>query len=142
MLNFLLNIFNNIFFTEKNENFYYLSLIQSNNDWHIHGLWPQYSKDSYPTYCRTVDFDEYKLKPILNELKKYWYSEEEKNQYFWCHEWKKHGSCMFIDMDEFDYFNKTLELFQKVKDMEIIDKYKKGQKALIPFDLKFNLMKN
>ena len=30
---------------------------------------------------------------------------------FWKHEWEKHGSCMFVEMDEFGYFSKTLELF-------------------------------
>ena len=34
----------------------------------------------------------------------------------------KHGSCMFSDIDEFTYFNKSLELFKKVKDMGIIEK--------------------
>ena len=49
---------------------------------------------------------------------------------------------MFNNIDEFDYFNKALELFKKVKDMGIINSYKNGKKCLIPFDLKFNLIKN
>ena len=141
MFNSIINSILN-FFNKKDKNFYYLSLLNDNNKWHIHGLWPQNSKDSYPSFCRTVDFDINKLNSIIEQLNEYWYSLEEKNELFWSHEWKKHGSCMFNDMDEFDYFNKTLELFKKVKDMGIIENYKNGKKSLIPFDLNFNLIKN
>ena len=137
ILNSILN-----FFKVKDTKFYYLSLLKDNNKWHIHGLWPQNSKDSYPSYCRTVEFDITKLNTILNKLNENWYSLDEKNELFWSHEWKKHGSCMFSDIDEFTYFNKSLELFEKVKDMGIIEKYKNGKKSLIPFDLDFNLIKN
>ena len=100
----LFNLFHSIFnfFKEDKKKFYYLSLIKTNNTWHIHGLWPQYSEDSYPTYCKTVSFDLNKLNSILSKLEKYWYSEDEKNEDFWCHEWKKHGSCMFTNINEFD----------------------------------------
>ena len=126
----------------KDTRFYYLSLIFENNQWVIHGLWPQLSKTDYPQFCKKVTFDPELLKPIEDKLDKYWYSDRGNNDNFWEHEWKKHGSCMFKFIDEYDYFNKTLELFKKVKDMGIIENYKNGKKSLIPFDLNFNLIKN
>lgn len=138
------SILNLIFnkFSKKDTRFYYLSLLNDNNKWHIHGLWPQDSKDSYPSFCRTVSFDINKLSNIIDKLNEYWYSLEEKNDLFWSHEWKKHGSCMFNNIDELDYFNKALELFEKVKEMGIIENYRQGKKSLIPFDLEFKLIKN
>ena len=129
------------FFKKKSSNFYYLSLIYENNQWCIHGLWPQLDKDNYPTFCKPVVFDESKLSSILPDLNKYWHSNRGSNENFWEHEWKKHGSCMFQNMNEFDYFNKTLELFAFVKNSNIIEKYKINDTALIPFSLQFTLLK-
>ena len=55
---------------------------------------------------------------------------------------KKHGSCMFKPFSEFDYFKKTLELYESIKDnSEIINKYKINKnKVMIPYDLDFNLL--
>ena len=60
-------------------NFYYLTLIRKdeNSPWSIHGLWPQTSLNSYPTFCRNVDFDVSKIEPIISKLNEYWYSDEE-----------------------------------------------------------------
>ena len=124
--------------------FYYLSLIReseySDKGWGIHGLWPQYTENSYPSFCRDVTFDINELRTILPDLQKYWYSTESPNQDFWEHEWKKHGSCMFQEMNELQYFSKTLELFHYVYNKGIINNYKERNKALIPFSLDFKLI--
>ena len=109
------------------------------NRWVIHGLWPQYSSSSYPSYCKEVAFDPKLLEPIREQLHKNWYSNTNDDDAFWEHEWKKHGSCCFTDLDEFEYFNTTLELFAKVTE-KIIEKYSQGDKLLIPVDLNFNIM--
>ena len=70
---------------------------------------PQYNINSYPSFCRDVSFDINELE-LSSRFTKY-YSTESPNQDFWEHEWKKHGSCMFNEMDEFDYFNTALKLF-------------------------------
>ena len=121
--------------------FYYLSLMFEDNQWVIHGLWPQLSKTDYPQFCKKVTFDPKLLKPIEEELDKHWYSDRGSNVNFWEHEWKKHGSCFFGDINEFDYFNTTLELFEKVKNLDIIENYRDGEKALIPFNLDLQLIK-
>tara|TARA_B110000261_G_C12916500_1_gene290673 strand:- start:68 stop:535 length:468 start_codon:yes stop_codon:yes gene_type:complete len=140
---------NNIPELKKNEynKFYYLSLInEGENKWSIHGLWPQYKKNQYPTFCNKVDFDIKKLDLILPELEKYWYSykkNEKDDENFWKHEWEKHGSCMFTVMNEFDYFNKTLELYNTAIQIDIPHEFydEKTNKCLIPItlDFKFDL---
>ena len=137
MFNFIYNFF---YPEQKDTRFYYLSLLLENDTWSIHGLWPQNSKTDYPSYCRKVTFTISLLDPIINQLKENWYSDRGPDNIFWEHEWKKHGSCMFNESDEFDYFNNTLILFNKVKSLKIIDKFKQGNKALIPFDLDFNII--
>ena len=86
-MSILVDIFQNYFseiFKIKNTKFYYLSLIkEKDNSWSIHGLWPQYSENKYPTFCKKVNFDINTLEPILSELNDKWYSfnkTEEKNQ--------------------------------------------------------------
>ena len=70
MINFILNLFGK----NNDSRFYYLSLLYENNKWSIHGLWPQNSKDSYPTYCKLVNFDEIDIKKINSK------EEENKNK--------------------------------------------------------------
>ena len=132
----------NSLFTPNNESFYYLSLINDNNKgWSIHGLWPQYSKKSYPTFCKVVDFDIKSLNPIIQDLHKHWYSTLEKDDLFWEHEWKKHGSCMFSNSDELSYFKKALELYVTVIEGDIIKKFQvSDNKSMIPFDKEFNVI--
>ena len=132
-------------YMNKPNKFYYLSLIKEDDgSYSIHGLWPQYSLNSYPTFCRPVNFKLDKLKPIIDKLNKYWYSNKGSNDTFWKHEYEKHGSCMFSPMDEFSYFNKTIELYEYAIVNNIIkkysDKYPTDNKLLIPLDLDFNFM--
>jgi ribonuclease I len=126
------------------KNYYYLCIIRDseNDDWSIHGLWPQYSAGSYPTYCKQVSFDINKLDPIINELTAEWYSTEEPDDEFWKHEWQKHGSCMFTSMDELTYFSTALKLFDSIKNNDsIIEKYKtRTNQSMIPYDQNFNII--
>tara|TARA_B110000208_G_C11757920_1_gene425837 strand:- start:222 stop:638 length:417 start_codon:yes stop_codon:yes gene_type:complete len=124
----------------KDTRFYYLSLIYEDDTWSIHGLWPQTDKNDYPQFCREVTFDISLLEPIIDSLRKYWRSDRGPDSSFWEHEWKKHGSCMFDNLNEFEYFNKTLTLFDFVTKNNLIDTYKKGDKALIPFSLDFEII--
>ncbi len=134
--------------------FYYLSLIKESNGekpYSIHGLWPQNNIDNpkdYPTYCRNVTFSVYEIKPLLSKLKLYWYSGNNINpndlddENFWKHEYEKHGSCMFEQLNEYDYFNITLNLYQEVIDTDIPDKYYNSDNntCLIPISLDFKLL--
>jgi ribonuclease I len=121
----------------KLENFYYLSLIrEQDGSFSIHGLWPQTTTDNYPEYCKKVIFDINQLTPIMSALQKFWYSEEEKNEEFWKHEWEKHGSCVWTPMNEYDYFIKALKLYHTAIENKLELKYynSKTGKCLIPID--------
>lgn len=138
-------------FKSKDTRFYYLSLLKNDNcayGYTIHGFWPQFSKTSYPQFCKKVTFDINKLKPIENDLISFWELPEDTNKLeikFWSHEWCKHGSCMFKEMGELEYFQTALKLYENIMKMGLgfnIEKYKKGKNYLIPFDLNFNLLKD
>ena len=148
-MSILVDIFQNYImeiFKVKDTKFYYLSLIKEDNGWSIHGLWPQYSKNKYPTFCKKVKFDIHSLSPILDELNEKWYSykkTEKDDEEFWKHEWEKHGSCMFVEMNEFEYFSKTLELFDTAVQIDLPSEFydEETKKCLIPLtqDFKFDL---
>ena len=133
----------NYLFSKKDTRFYYLSLIkETNNTFSIHGLWPQNSKTDYPTFCKKVKFSIKELEPIIDELNKFWYSKFSKNTEFWKHEYMKHGSCMFCSMTEYEYFDKTLYLYNKVIAQDLTNYYPvKDNKCLIPVDLNFNFIR-
>ena len=119
-------------------NFYYLSLIkESSTEYTIHGLWPQISTTKYPTYCHPVTFQIKSLEPILDKLEQYWYSRQRTlslDEKFWKHEYEKHGSCVFTPMTEFQYFQKTIDLYEKALELDLPSKYydPDTKKCLIP----------
>ena len=77
----------------------------------IHGLWPENSENSWPEYCSDTPFNMSLIDPLLSELKKHWYSYNGQHIKFWEHEWKKHGTCSY--MDEITYFKSALALREK-----------------------------
>lgn len=128
---------------EELKDFYYLSLIkEQDSSFSIHGLWPQTTIDNYPTYCKKVDFDINTLLPIMNELKINWYSTMEKNEDFWKHEWEKHGSCTWTEMNELEYFSNALNLFEEAKKLNLCNRYfnPKTNKCLIPINKNLNFI--
>ena len=133
---------------ETDVRFYYLSLIKEDDGkYSIHGLWPQYNEHAYPSFCKKVNFDVTQLHDILPELEKYWYSNIgdsgiEFDETFWKHEYEKHGSCVFTEISEHDYFSKTLDLYYKAITDNLPDKYyvPETKKCLIPVSLDFEFM--
>ena len=123
MLGYLSELYHRYMPKSESKSFYYLSLIKDNDRYSIHGLWPQLSESSYPKYCKKVTFTLDTLNPIIDDLNKYWYSNIEKNEAFWKHEYEKHGSCMFINMSELEYFKKTLELYNYVLENNLLINY-------------------
>lgn len=150
MLKYLCNVLNIVteFLYEliyKDNRFYYLSLLknETNGSFSIHGLWPQTDINNYPSYCKKVNFSLDELQPIINDLNTYWYSTEEKNSDFWQHEYEKHGSCMFKNMSEYEYFNTALKLYYNVIKLNLAKKYYNPttKKCLIPITLDFQIKK-
>lgn len=125
---------------ENPTNFYFLSLIKEDDEsWSIHGLWPQYTLQKYPRFCKRAEFDLSKLEPIMNDLKDYWYSNRGPDETFWEHEYLKHGTCNFNNLDEYNYFKTTLILFHRADALKLPDKYydSETEKCLIPVNQEF-----
>ena len=125
--------------TEDPHNFYYLSLIKEDDKplgWSIHGLWPQIDKTTYPKFCRKVEFNIKKIKPLQDDLYKYWYSNKGTDEYFWKHEYEKHGSCNYNKFSEYDYFKTTIDLFLHSVKMGLPEKFynDSNKRCLIPVD--------
>lgn len=137
---FLVNYFKSYLENNTENKFYYLSLIkEKNNNFSIHGLWPQYSINRYPTFCKNVNFDVNKIQPILPQLNKVWYSNRNNNDEFWKHEYEKHGSCVFTPLTELEYFEKTLDLYDEAIKLELPEKFynQETNKCLIPVNIDF-----
>ena len=137
-------IFQNLFGSPK-KNMYYLSLFKNDNlvyGYSIHGLWPDYGNGTYPQYCKKVHFDIQTLKPIMDDLICYWPEDKGKREgSFWRHEYEKHGSCVFSEMTEYDYFKKVLDLYHSVMKMGLkMEDFRKGEKYMIPYDENFNIL--
>ena len=141
----MFNLIYNYFYPPQEElkDFYYLSLIkEQDGSFSIHGLWPQTTPDNYPTFCKKVNFDIDCLFPIMGQLKKYWYSTMGKNDNFWKHEWQKHGSCVWTEMNEFEYFSNALRLYHTANENGLPAKYFNPQtkKCLIPVNKELEFM--
>lgn len=127
-------------------NFYYLSLFrESETTWSIHGLWPQTNAHTYPTYCHKVIFDPTLLEPIIDKLEQYWYSQGHTlplDEKFWQHEYEKHGSCVYTLMNELDYFQNTLNLYEKALELGLPETYynPETKKCLIPVNQKLEFI--
>lgn len=137
--NYIIQLFKKLF--RKDKRFYYLCLIEDEiypNNYCIHGLWPQYDKETYPKYCKEVEFNLKDLRVLIPDLKIYWKPKNISNpEKFWEHEWRKHGSCIFKDITCFEYFFVTIELYKEFirGKYKIKKKYKKGNSILIPIKL-------
>lgn len=71
-----------------------------------------------PSFCTKVKFNATQLEPIRPALDQFWYEIDntKEGNYFWSHEWIKHGSCA-KELDTFGtelkYFSSALDLHKK-----------------------------
>lgn len=101
-----------------NDNKFKPCKVKYEDEFTIHGMWPNYFDNSYPSNCC---FEQYlnkaNLDSITSQLKKYWKSLYDNDSWgFWIHEWKKHGTCAKFSAlkGQFNYFNTTLNLFKQM----------------------------
>ena len=98
---------------------YYLLAVQKwcSKDYQIHGLWPQYDHNTWPSFCENV---KYKMPTgdLLKKMNENWSSCDD-NSNLWKHEWQKHGSCVEkqIGSDENSYFKLAIDLFKNNKEL-------------------------
>ncbi|KAF9593257.1 hypothetical protein IFM89_021013 [Coptis chinensis] len=79
----------------------------------IHGLWPGDSTNPVPlANCDTIlkdHFDVKNLQPRMTDMQKYWPSLTSRtDEWFWEHEWDKHGTCS--GLSQLEYFSLALDL--------------------------------
>ena len=77
------------------------------------------------------------------DLQNFWYFKESTSKAFWKQEWIKHGTCMFNDSNEYDYFKQALSSYVEVLQQNIIDKFPlENNETLvkIPLDLNFKII--
>jgi ribonuclease I len=95
---------------------YYEFAVQNwcNNSYNIHGLWPQYYNNTYPSWCRGPNFKQI-TGSQLDAMNKYWNASCTTlgSQSFWEHEWLKHGTCFAeqTGLQQTQYFDIALQLF-------------------------------
>lgn len=98
---------------------YYTFAIQNfcdeENQYYVHGMWPQFNSSSYPEYCSNITYEDV-TGDLLTDMNQYWNICDQVNQSFWKHEWLKHGSCVNVQtgITEYDYFNLTINLFKQL----------------------------
>jgi len=106
----------------------------------IHGLWPQYDTNGYPSYCSTESFDTNVPNEIGWETMTTYFPDmnyaETSPDYdsFWEHEWDKHGTCS--GLEQYDYFQQTINLAKSYVTPEIIHKYINTTSSLNVDDLR------
>ena len=88
------------------------------NTFSIHGLWPNLRNGTLGEWCNgpnDIEID-IKDKTLLDYMNKHYVSGYHTNEYFWGHEYNKHGYCYNqrnnIDVNDYEkYFQKAKELF-------------------------------
>ncbi|KAJ3149307.1 ribonuclease T2-like, partial [Irineochytrium annulatum] len=112
----------------------------------IHGLWPNNCDGSYNTsdlgcdtsrvYHNVSDIlDAYAPADLVVDLKKYWQGADGSYEWFWSHEWTKHGTCFsplepscFGEkytpyLDVITFFEKALALRTRFNLFDILSKH-------------------
>ena len=82
----------------------------------IHGLWPSLKSGKMLSACTSGVKIEDDGSQLFTDMKQYWPSFGNTNEYFWEHEYNKHGYCMVEEYswDGYeDYFQFVIELFLK-----------------------------
>ena len=132
----------NPLFTDEDSKFYYLSLIkEDNNSFSFTAYTPVFTINILHIvrmfiFIRqtSTNYGRFKQALVFNTGK---------NADFWEHEYKKHGSCVFTDITEFEYFEKSLSLFKEASANNLPEKYYNPytKKCLIPVSIDFKLEK-
>ena len=120
---------------------YYLLAAQKwcTKDYQIHGLWPQYDHNTWPSFCEKVEYKR-PSGDLLEKMNQNWASCDN-NSKLWEHEWQKHGSCVEkqIGSNENAYFKLAIDLFENNKNL--LNNCSGRDCTMGCFDLNGNIMK-
>lgn len=82
----------------------------------LHGLWPQYTDNGYPSFCSQEAFDPACAEEVgMDTMEQYWPNVKANpgdSDYddFWMHEWTKHGTCSTLDQTT--YYQTAISLIK------------------------------
>ncbi len=85
-----------------------------NIDFTIHGIWPEFTNNSYPSFCnKSAIFNVSQISDIENQLNSVWLNYEGSNIEFWEHEYLKHATC-YPNTTEHQFFQNGINLYNNV----------------------------
>lgn len=103
-----------------------LCSLPKNDEWTVHGLWPSRHKSWGPSFCNhTERFSSDKIDSLKPQMETKWRDlhKNSKPDWFWMHEWRKHGTCAGeILNSQYEYFSKCLELFDRYNMKDVLTK--------------------
>jgi len=82
----------------------------------LHGLWPQYTDNGYPSFCTQEPFKRSCAEDVgMDTMEQYWPNVQANpgdSDYddFWMHEWTKHGTCSTLDQTT--YYQTAIDLIK------------------------------
>ena len=82
----------------------------------IHGLWPSLKSGKYLSDCTSGVTIVDDGSSLFTDMKQYWPSFSKSNEYFWGHEYNKHGYCMVEEKGwsgYTDYFSYVIDLHKR-----------------------------
>ena len=82
----------------------------------IHGLWPSLKSGKYLSDCTSGVTIVDDGSSLFTDMKQYWPSFSNSNEYFWGHEYNKHGYCMVEEKGwsgYTDYFSYVIDLHKR-----------------------------
>ena len=97
----------------------------SDANWTVHGVWPEYYQNSWPSYCHQTPFDFKAIEPLVSRLNLDWHDcychHDQTCTGLWKHEWSKHGTCSSLYPDQYSYFLEGLELYTVIASQGLIE---------------------
>ncbi|ETS77123.1 hypothetical protein PFICI_10997 [Pestalotiopsis fici W106-1] len=104
----------------------------SEEDWTLHGLWPDLCDGSYDQFCGmaprfnniTEILKHYGQEELLEHMNRYWVAKYGGNAHLWAHEYNKHATCINTlapscyestytpGLEVVDYFTRAFGLFK------------------------------
>lgn len=81
--------------------------------WVIHGLWPEFSNNTWDQFCTKNKFNITAVEDLRAQLTEYWPNllDGKGAESLWAHEWEKHGTCS--PLKEKEYFELTLAFHEQ-----------------------------
>ena len=119
------------------------------NTFTMHGLWPNLRNGTLADFCHGANDIEIEIKDsnLFEFMNKSWVSGYHTNEYFWGHEYNKHGYCYNqrkgYDVNDYEkYFQKSKEMFiDNNFDNLFLDFFKKEQIEIKTGDMAINRTK-